>query len=385
MNQHHQELLEARDPNTTAPRLSELASSKNTKIGELVAQNPNTPEHILLSLAEDFPAEVASNPAFALCLLERPDFIQRLPWKAAQAMASCEETPDAITALLLSSSPRINALITKRHSPQKKNPAITTEKLQGRQEAPSEKAPLLLQYDGATDVGLVRSRNEDAFLIYHSEALSLFAVIDGMGGQGTGELAAKLTRDNLLKEAKRADKGAYNTQEVLREGLSAAHNAIKETRNSMGAAAATLLLQGHMATITHIGDSRVYLWRANKLSALTQDHSLLNEYLKVKRLTPEEIESFPHKNVITRAIGMGTDNDSGGQETTRLEVLPEDLFLLCTDGVSSVGTQVLEQTLSEEKTIEHKVQRLIALGNQAGGLDNMALILVAAYSIENSQ
>jgi PPM family protein phosphatase len=385
MNQHHRELLEARDPNTTAPRLSELASSKNAKIGALVAQNPNTPEHTLISLAKDFPAEVSNNPAFALCLLERPDFIQKLPWEAAQAMAFCEETPDAITALLLSSLPRINALITKRHSPQKESPAITTQRLQGRQEALSEKAPLMLQYDGATDVGLVRSRNEDAFLIYHSEALALFAVIDGMGGQGTGELAAQLTRDNLLKETKRADKGAYNTQEVLREGLSAAHHAIKATKNSMGAAAATLLLQGYMATITHIGDSRVYLWRANKLKALTQDHSLLNECLKVKRLTPEEIESFPHKNVITRAIGMGTDKDGGGQETTRLEVLPGDLFLLCTDGVSSLGDQVIEQELSEEKTIEHKVQRLITLGNQAGGLDNMALILVEAYSIESSQ
>jgi protein phosphatase len=126
--------------------------------------------------------------------------------------------------------------------------------------------------------------------------------------------------------------------------------------------------------VGHVGDSRVYRFRAGKLIQLTEDHSLLNDYIKMKNLTPEEIEAFPHKNVIVRALGM--------KETVQVDVHHEvpqsgDVYLLCSDGLSGmVSDEQMESILKDDDgDLDRKCERLIDAANANGGSDNITVIL----------
>jgi serine/threonine protein phosphatase PrpC len=124
-----------------------------------------------------------------------------------------------------------------------------------------------------------------------------------------------------------------------------------------------------------VGDSRVYLLREGTLSLLTEDHSLLNDYIKAKRLTPEEIERFPHKNVIVRALGMREDVEVD----TRREIPRRgDLFLLCSDGLSGMlSDDQIAEILKHRTDVDQACTRLIAAANAAGGIDNVTVVLAA--------
>jgi serine/threonine protein phosphatase PrpC len=129
------------------------------------------------------------------------------------------------------------------------------------------------------------------------------------------------------------------------------------------------------AYVGHVGDSRVYRQRNGKLTQLTEDHSLLNDYIKMKNLTPEEIEAFPHKNVIVRALGM--------KETVQVDVYhevpePGDIYLLCSDGLSGmVNDDNIQRLLGDaDLDLDKKAERLIDMANENGGTDNITVILV---------
>jgi PPM family protein phosphatase len=125
--------------------------------------------------------------------------------------------------------------------------------------------------------------------------------------------------------------------------------------------------------IAHVGDSRVYRMRDTKLEQLTEDHSLLNDYIKMKRLTPEEIANFPHKNVIVRALGM--------KETVKVDTRLEqpragDLYLLCSDGLSGpVQDSTMLEILLSASDLKTAASRLIAKANENGGPDNISVVL----------
>jgi len=142
---------------------------------------------------------------------------------------------------------------------------------------------------------------------------------------------------------------------------------------------ATLFANGH-TLVGHVGDSRVYRFLASegKLVQLTEDHSLLNDYIKAKKLTPEEIENFPHKNVIVRALGM---KDSVAVDLSRVEPGENDIFLLCTDGLSGMVPDArIGDILSKTSELEKAAQMLIDSANAAGGNDNVTCILVRFHS-----
>ena len=154
----------------------------------------------------------------------------------------------------------------------------------------------------------------------------------------------------------------------------AAAQAVAE-RRGMGTTLTALLLVERRAFIAHVGDSRLYLVRGSEVRQLTEDHSLLNDYIKMKNLTPEEIEAFPHKNVIVRALGM--------KETVQVDVLHEvpqtgDVYLLCSDGLSGMVTdEHMAQILSDpDGDLDKKCERLIDAANANGGTDNITVILV---------
>src|SRR4051812_6727570 len=198
-----------------------------------------------------------------------------------------------------------------------------------------------------TDVGKVRGHNEDAFLV--DEAVRLYAVADGMGGHAAGEVASKLALDTFVGviregatrlDACRADSASRELRRdvlLLLEGAAqaaclAVHEAGQsdEGKRGMGTTLSALLVLESHAFIAHVGDSRVYLVRADKTHQLTQDHTLQNELLKRGRLTPAEISCVKQKNALTRAVGVYASVDV---DTLDLDILPGDRLLICSDGL----------------------------------------------------
>ena len=121
----------------------------------------------------------------------------------------------------------------------------------------------------------------------------------------------------------------------------------------MGTTIVSLYFNSNFAYVGHVGDSRVYFWRAGTLKQITEDHSLLNDYLKAKKLTPEEIEAFPHKNVIVRALGM---KDTVQVDVSRVEPQDGDVFLLCSDGLSGmVPDPAIQEVLTKQSDLNRRL------------------------------
>ncbi len=125
----------------------------------------------------------------------------------------------------------------------------------------------------------------------------------------------------------------------------------------------------------HVGDSRGYMIRDNQIQQITEDHSLLNDYLKVHQLTPEEIAAFPHKNVIVRALGMKETVDV---EITKVHPRPYDRYLICSDGLSGMVSDdlILKTALEAGEDLDKCVHELINRANENGGADNVSVVVV---------
>ncbi len=248
-----------------------------------------------------------------------------------------------------------------------------------------------IEVAGETNVGRKRNHNEDNFALMPE--FGLYVVADGMGGHASGEVASKMSID-ILREflAETADdpertwpykmdrtKG-YEENRLI-TGIKLSNLRINEaaqrdgSKRGMGTTWVGLYAVEDGVYVAHVGDSRCYRFRANKLEALTEDHSLLNDYIKMKRLTPEEIENFPHKNVIVRALGM----KDTVKVDTRFEVPePNDTFLLCSDGLAGPASdeEIEEIMLTSNSDLKETTSRLIGKANENGGPDNITAILV---------
>jgi protein phosphatase len=125
--------------------------------------------------------------------------------------------------------------------------------------------------------------------------------------------------------------------------------------------------------IGHVGDSRVYRYRDGKLTQLTEDHSLINDYIKMKRVTAEEADNWPHKNVIVRALGM--------KENVQVDILSEsprvgDCYVMCSDGLSGMITDAqISHIVQDTPDLDKAVERLIQAANEEGGVDNITAVL----------
>ena len=249
--------------------------------------------------------------------------------------------------------------------------------------------PLRIEVAGQTDVGRKRSHNEDNFAIMAE--YGLYVVADGMGGHASGEIASKMAVDTLQEffastadDPERTwpykmDRSRGYEENRLITGIQLCNLRIYEQaqRNAkqrgMGTTLVALFAVEDGVYIAHVGDSRVYRIRERRIEQLTEDHSLLNDYKKMKRLTEEEIANFPHKNVIVRALGM----KDTVKVDTRFEVpLLNDTYLLCSDGLSG---PVSEPEMIEILTMHHDLKtataKLIERANENGGPDNITCVL----------
>lgn len=249
--------------------------------------------------------------------------------------------------------------------------------------------PLRIEVAGQTDVGRKRNHNEDNFAILAE--YSLYVVADGMGGHASGEVASKMSVDTLQEffaatadDPERTwpykmDRSKGYEENRLVTGIKLCNLRIFEQaqRNAkqrgMGTTIVALFAVEDGVYLAHVGDSRIYRVRDEKLDLLTEDHSLLNDYKKMKRLTEEEIANFPHKNVIVRALGM----KDTVKVDTRFEVpRAGDTMVLCTDGLSGPVTdeRILEIVLSAPD-LPTATNRLIEAANENGGPDNVTCIV----------
>jgi protein phosphatase len=254
---------------------------------------------------------------------------------------------------------------------------------------PAIQQPLRIEVAGQTDVGRKRAHNEDNFAIFSE--FGLYIVADGMGGHASGEVASKMAIDTMREffsstadDPERTwpykmDRSKGYEENRLITGVKLSNLRIFETaqKNSkqrgMGTTVCALFAVEDGVYIAHVGDSRAYRLRDSKIEQLTEDHSLLNDYKKMKKLTPEEIENFPHKNVIVRALGM--------KETVKVDTRFEapragDTLLLCSDGLCGpVADERLRDIISSSPDLPTATRRLIEMANEHGGPDNITCVL----------
>jgi protein phosphatase len=223
-----------------------------------------------------------------------------------------------------------------------------------------------------TDPGRKRRRNEDAFVIDPP----LFVVADGMGGAQAGEVASRLAAA-AFREFHEADELA--PEERLEAIVQEANRRIFERAredtglSGMGTTVTAALLGEEKVAVGHVGDSRAYRIRGEALELLTEDHSLVADLMRSGRLTPEEAEAHPQRSVITRALGTDPDVDV---DTFSVGVETDDLFLLCSDGLTSMvpGEEILKH-VRESDTLEKAAKALIKAANKRGGEDNITVVL----------
>jgi protein phosphatase len=242
---------------------------------------------------------------------------------------------------------------------------------------------------GETNVGMKRTHNEDSFSIV--EESGLYIVADGMGGHASGEIASRMAVESVREffamtanDPERTwpykmDRSKGYEENRLVTGIKLANLRIFDSaqrdarQRGMGTTIVALFVVDDGAYLAHVGDSRIYRYRDGKLEQLTEDHSLLNDYIKMKRLTPDEIANFPHKNVIVRALGM---KDTVKVDTRLEQPRSGDVFLLCSDGLSGpVSDSDMLDVLSQTRDLRTAASRLIARANQNGGPDNVTVVL----------
>src|SRR3954451_19302083 len=222
-----------------------------------------------------------------------------------------------------------------------------------------------------TDVGRQRQGNEDNYL----EQSPLFAVADGMGGARAGEVASKVAVEKLGSSAPADGSPEQHLAEVTRQANREIYEMAQGSSDlaGMGTTLTAALVTGQEVAIGHVGDSRVYRFRDGKLERLTQDHSLVEEFVRQGKLTPEEAENHPQRSIITRALGPEPDVEV---ETYTHAGRDGDVYLLCSDGLTGmVPEQRIAEILRESPSLDEAARALIDAANENGGKDNITAVL----------
>jgi protein phosphatase len=253
---------------------------------------------------------------------------------------------------------------------------------------------LKISYAAKTDVGMKRTHNEDYFSLVEDE--QLFIVADGMGGHASGEVASKMaaevisefyqrTKDEEATWPFKLDRSLSYLENRLVCSVRLANLRIFETASreirykGMGTTIVASMVRGDKVYFGHVGDSRSYRIRKGEIVQLTRDHSLLEDYKEAKPdMTEEEERNFPHKNVITRALGM--------RETVQVDIKSHqiedgDIYVMCSDGLSGMlsDPKILE-IVTKAESIERAVAELTDNANRSGGTDNITTLLLKCSS-----
>ncbi|MFN0029152.1 MAG: Stp1/IreP family PP2C-type Ser/Thr phosphatase, partial [Acidimicrobiales bacterium] len=235
-----------------------------------------------------------------------------------------------------------------------------------------------------TDVGRVRSANQDAALAH--AAVGLYAVADGMGGHRGGEVASALALQALERElaSVRVGAGLVDSVDTVVEAVLAANDAVYQEAvtslelHGMGTTLCVLALTGspgqQQVAVANVGDSRVYVLHGGQLAQLTEDHSLVQGLVRDGQLTADEAAVHPNRNILTRVIGVEPDVEVDWWEWP---ATVGDRYLLCSDGLfNEVPDDRIAATLRQLADPAEACRALVALANAAGGRDNVTAVVV---------
>ena len=244
-----------------------------------------------------------------------------------------------------------------------------------------------LLHAARTDVGMIRSGNEDNFAVNATGARGQIIVADGMGGHAAGEVASEMAVQTVERELNGVrDLDDRATVDKLAESIRKANRNIHDRtitevdKQGMGTTVSVLLMSSTKYLIGQVGDSRVYLLRDGALHQITKDHSYVQEQVDAGFLTPEQARYHPYSNVITRCVGASPEVEP---DFFSGDVRVGDLFLVASDGLTGmVDDRRLGQLLIARVEPERKVHVLITEANGRGGLDNITAIVVQVVDDE---
>lgn len=245
-----------------------------------------------------------------------------------------------------------------------------------------------LRVGACTDRGRRRAINEDACACFPETGV--LVVCDGMGGEAAGEVASKLGVDTIAGQLNGADtwsrgktrmpaKGFLPRTRRLEAALQLSNKAIfeesreKSDQAKMGTTAVAAFVQDNLASLAHVGDSRAYLWRHGQLERLTQDHSLVEEQVRLGLLTAEQARQSEEQNILLRVLGREPEVEV---DLAEVPVMTGDYLLLCTDGLTRmVPEATVAETIATERDPATICRSLVALANEKGGVDNITVVV----------
>lgn len=246
-------------------------------------------------------------------------------------------------------------------------------------------------HSAKSDIGRKRPHNEDCFSA--DPALGLYVICDGMGGGNAGEIASRMAIDTILTHVKAAagrtafeligpvDANLSPSTNQLASAIRAANEVVHKASwehaqyAGMGTTVVAIRLTNHYVSIAHVGDSRLYLIRNGAMQPLTSDHSWVAEQVAQGYMSEEEAERSPRRNIVTRALGVESTVEI---DLAEMPLLNGDLLLMCSDGLTrGVRSEEILQTIELDSDLEAKTDRLISMANEAGGDDNITVLLVA--------
>lgn len=229
---------------------------------------------------------------------------------------------------------------------------------------------------GLSDIGRVRTSNEDAYLAGDS----VYAVADGMGGHVAGEVAASTALEPIATLDGKIFGESSEAVQALRSAVIEANERVSRMAENepsyrgMGTTLTAVLVEGQRLHVAHVGDSRAYLLRDGQFSQLTDDHTLVQHLVNEGQITQEEAAHHPQRSIITRAIGVSDEIDV---DSMTLELLPDDVLLLCSDGLTGVvDDATIAKEINRPDEPSEVLRRLVAMANEAGGPDNITGILL---------
>ncbi|MGG5308091.1 serine/threonine protein phosphatase [Enterococcus pernyi] len=239
-----------------------------------------------------------------------------------------------------------------------------------------------MQIEYQSDVGRRRNTNQDYVSVFENQVgLTLAVLADGMGGHRAGDIASQMAVTNLGKAWEEQallddEKIAQWFIQAIQEENRAIHQLGQEQLeyNGMGTTIVAAALSEERFTIANVGDSRAYLLRDNRIIRLTEDHSLVNELVKSGEISEEMAVNHPRKNILTRSVGM-----PGLLEVDVATYLwqLQDRLLLCSDGLTNMlSEETIGTIINQEGSLSEKVTQLVDQANEAGGADNISVLLI---------
>jgi PPM family protein phosphatase len=229
----------------------------------------------------------------------------------------------------------------------------------------------IVEQVGRTDVGRQRSTNEDSLVLQPP----FFAVADGMGGARAGEVASAMAAEAFEGASDAGEAAEAQLARILREANRRIYDlaVTDDSRRGMGTTLTAAKIHDEEVSLGHVGDSRAYRMRDGELEQITRDHSLVAELERSGQITPEAAEHHPQRSIITRALGPEPDVEV---DTYTLSGRDGDLFLLCSDGLTSmISDDEVAAILRTSSTLDAAADALIKAANQSGGKDNITVVL----------